>query len=90
VGSHPTEALLKRSDLRTVRYRNVLAQIELRFDGFPHVVMLYNVEMDINRRSQKAALLMIQKNSNAPIERSFLWIFRNVGSSRSGFSRTTS
>ena len=70
VGRPPMQTVLKWTDLRSARYRRGLGQIELRFEGYPHLVVLYNVSMDINRAAMHAALALIEGVRSGLVKRS--------------------
>lgn len=72
VGSNVTDRVLSWGDLRFVRYRRLLGQLELRFETYPRLVILYNVDMDRNRMSLKTAMSMIEEQHSTPIRHSFL------------------
>ncbi len=65
-----SDTFLRWSDLGTVRYRKILGQIELHFTGYPHLVILNNVDMNLKRQSLNAALVMIQGACTTKIRRS--------------------
>jgi hypothetical protein len=67
-----SETTLRWDQLRDARYRKALGQIDLRFDGFPHLVVLNNVDMNRQRKTVQAALLLIESMLPGRLKRSFI------------------
>jgi hypothetical protein len=67
-----SETTLRWDQLRDARYRKALGQIDLRFDGFPHLVVLNNVDMNRQRKTVQAALLLIESMLPGRLRRSFI------------------
>jgi hypothetical protein len=65
VASSGGDALLPWTQLRSSRYRKALARIELRFDDYPHLIILNNVDMDVERKMLGAAKEMIEAASGS-------------------------
>lgn len=55
-----SETFLGWNQLSSARYRRALGQIELRFVGFPYLVVLNNVDMNSQRKTVRAALGLIE------------------------------
>lgn len=72
IESRTTDILLEWGDLRAAHYKKLFGQIYLRFDQYPHSIVLNNTDMDIARSSLVAALGMIERKWSKPVSRSLL------------------
>lgn len=56
-----SEAFLQWDQMKHARYRTVLGQIDIEFNGASRTVVLSNVDMNIGRRRVRAALALIDQ-----------------------------
>jgi hypothetical protein len=67
-----SEIFLSWNQLSAVKYRQALGQIEVRFHEYPRLVVLNNVDMNIERKTLRAGLRLIEEKSNVPIHRTLV------------------